>query len=175
MMVPVSDGNFAGTGHPHFRTGTGVDAHAFSVDRDRPMWLAGLHWPDEIGIEAHSDGDVVAHAMCDALFGAAGLGDLGTNFGVNRPEYAQASGVQLLGETFQLISEAGFVISNVSVQLIGNRPKLGSRRAEAVAVLSEALGGADVSLTATTTDGLGFTGEGRGIAAIASALIFTHF
>ena len=174
-MVPVSDGNFAGTGHPHFRTGTGVDAHAFSVHPDRPMWLAGLHWPNEIGIEAHSDGDVVAHAICDALFAAAGIGDLGTNFGVDRPEYSGASGLQLLGESFQLISEAGFVISNVSVQLIGNRPKLESRRGEAIAAMSEALGGADVSLTATTTDGLGFTGEGRGIAAVASALIFTHF
>lgn len=174
-MVPVSDVNFAGAGHPHFRTGVGVDAHAFSVEQDRPMWLAGLFWPNEIGVEAHSDGDVVAHSICDALFAAAGLGDLGTNFGVDRPEYSGASGLQLLSETFQSISEAGFVISNVSVQLIGNRPKLGSRRSEAISAMSEALGGADISLLATTTDGLGFTGEGRGIAAIASALIFTHF
>ena len=175
MMVPVSDGNFAGTGHPHFRTGIGVDAHAFSTDTERPLWLVGLHWPDEIGVEAHSDGDVAAHAICDALFAAAGLGDLGSNFGTNRPEYRQASGARLLGETFQLITEAGFVISNISVQVVGNHPKIGSRREEAIAVLSEALGGADISVTATTTDGLGFTGEGRGLAAIASALIFANF
>ena len=160
---------------PHFRTGIGVDAHAFSLRHDREMWLAGLLWPGEIGVEAHSDGDVVAHAICDALFSAAGLGDLGTNFGVDRPEYAHASGVQLLQEALTLVHSAGFDISNVAVQVVGNRPKLGSRRGEAIAVLSQALGGADVSLTATTTDGLGFTGEGQGLAAIASALIFTHF
>jgi 2-C-methyl-D-erythritol 4-phosphate cytidylyltransferase/2-C-methyl-D-erythritol 2,4-cyclodiphosphate synthase len=160
---------------PHFRTGIGVDAHAFSSRPDREMWLAGLYWPNEIGVEAHSDGDVVAHAICDALFSAAGLGDLGTNFGVDRPEYAHASGTQLLHETLMLVHSAGFDISNVAVQVIGNRPKLGTRRSQAISVLSEALGGADVSLTATTTDGLGFTGEGQGIAAIASALIFAHF
>lgn len=154
-----------------YRTGIGVDAHAFSLERDRPMWLAGLHWPDEIGVDAHSDGDVAAHAICDALFGAAGLGDLGTNFGASRPEYAGASGTQLLAETLALVTKAGFSIANVSVQVIGNRPKLGSRRVEAIEALSQALGGADVSLTATTTDGLGFTGEGKGLAAIASALI----
>jgi 2-C-methyl-D-erythritol 4-phosphate cytidylyltransferase/2-C-methyl-D-erythritol 2,4-cyclodiphosphate synthase len=155
-----------------YKTGIGVDAHAFSLERDRPMWLAGLHWPDEIGVEAHSDGDVAAHAICDALFAAAGLGDLGTNFGTSRPEYAQASGAQLLAEALVLITNAGFEIANVSVQIIGNRPKLGARRAEAVTALSSALGGADVSLTATTTDGLGFTGEGKGLAAVASALIY---
>ncbi len=155
-----------------YKTGIGVDAHAFSLERDRPMWLAGVHWPNEIGVEAHSDGDVAAHAICDALFAAAGLGDLGTNFGVSRPEYAHASGAQLLGEALKLVTAAGFEIANVSVQIIGNRPKLGSRRAEAIAALSSALAGADVSLTATTTDGLGFTGEGKGLAAVASALIF---
>lgn len=160
---------------PRFRTGVGVDAHAFSVDHDRPMWLAGLHWPGEIGIEAHSDGDVAAHAICDALFAAAGLGDLGTNFGTARPEYRQASGAQLLAEALQLLSDANYMIANVSVQIIGNRPKIGSRRNEAVAAMSEALGGADVSITATTTDGLGFTGEGRGIAAVASALVYSSF
>lgn len=171
MTPPIHEG----VGVPRFRTGVGVDAHAFSLEHDRPMWLAGLHWPDEIGIEAHSDGDVAAHAICDALFAAAGLGDLGTNFGTARPEYRQASGVQLLEETLQRISDANYMISNVSVQIIGNRPRIGSRRSEAVAAISEALGGADVSITATTTDGLGFTGEGRGIAAIASALIYSSF
>lgn len=167
MDIPVS--------RTEFRTGIGVDAHAFATEVDRPMWLAGLYWPNEIGIEAHSDGDVVAHAICDALFSAAGLGDLGTNFGVNRPEYLGATGAQLLAETLAKVREVGFEISNVAVQVVGNRPRLGSRRVEAITALSLALGGAVVSLTATTTDGLGFTGEGRGIAAIATALISTHF
>ncbi len=156
-----------------FRTGVGVDAHAFSMDRDRAMWLAARHWPDEVGVEAHSDGDVAAHGICDALFAAAGLGDLGSNFGVDRAEYKEASGAQLLAETLRLLHEAKFEIGNVSVQIIGNRPKIGSRRSEAIAALSTALGGADISISATTTDGLGFTGEGRGLAAIASALIYT--
>lgn len=168
MIPPIVDG----INIPRFRTGLGVDAHAFSHDEDRPMWLAGLHWPNEVGVEAHSDGDVASHAICDALFAAAGLGDLGTNFGVDRPEYASASGAKLLTEALELVSAAGYRISNVSVQIIGNRPKLGLRRSEAIALLSSVLGGADVSISATTTDGLGFTGEGKGIAAIASALIY---
>ena len=159
-------------GQTRFRTGIGLDAHAFSMDRDRPMWLAGLLWPGEIGVDAHSDGDVAAHAICDALFAAAGLGDLGSNFGLDRAEYSQASGIQLLEETFRKMQQANFAISNISVQVIGNRPKVASRRAEAIAALSNALGGADLSISATTTDGLGFTGEGRGLAAIASALIY---
>lgn len=170
MIPPTADG----VSTPQFRTGLGVDAHAFSHDEDRPMWLAGLHWPDQVGVEAHSDGDVAAHAICDALFAAAGLGDLGTNFGEDRPEYASASGLRLLAETYQLVLAAGYRVSNVSVQIIGNRPKLGARRSAAITLLSSALGGADVSISATTTDGLGFTGEGRGIAAIASALIYQH-
>lgn len=156
----------------HMRTGVGIDTHAFSKDLARPMWLAGLQWPGEIGVEAHSDGDVVAHAICDALLSASSLGDLGTNFGVDRPEYANSSGASLLQEVLKLITNAGYVISNVSVQIIGNKPKLGARREEATSALSKALGGASVSLSATTTDGLGFTGEGKGIAAIANALIY---
>jgi 2-C-methyl-D-erythritol 4-phosphate cytidylyltransferase/2-C-methyl-D-erythritol 2,4-cyclodiphosphate synthase len=153
-----------------YRTGIGTDAHAFGVDRD--LWLAGLYWPDEVGVDGHSDGDVAAHALCDALLAATQLGDLGSNFGVDRPEYVGASGVQLLQETHLKITKAGYVISNVTVQIIGNRPKIGTRRAEAVSVLSQALGGAEVSLSATTTDGMGLTGEGKGIGAIASALVF---
>ncbi|MEI6477049.1 MAG: 2-C-methyl-D-erythritol 2,4-cyclodiphosphate synthase [Actinomycetes bacterium] len=156
----------------HMRTGVGVDAHAFSKDPNRPMWLAGLQWPEVIGVDAHSDGDVVAHAICDALLSASGLGDLGSNFGVDRPEYANSSGAKLLQEVLRLITNAGYAISNVSVQVIGNKPKLGARREEATSALSQALGGASVSLSATTTDGLGFTGEGKGIAAIANALIY---
>ena len=151
------------------RSGIGTDAHAFGEGRQ--MWLAGLHWPDEQGVEGHSDGDVAAHAICDALFAATGLGDLGTNFGTDRPEYAGASGTRLMQECTALVTGAGFTISNVSVQIIGNRPKIGKRRAEAIAAISSALGGVQVSVSATTTDGMGLTGEGKGIAAIATALV----
>ena len=144
--------------------------HAFGVGRE--LWLAGLFWPDQDGVDGHSDGDVAAHAICDALFAATALGDLGSNFGTDHPQYAGASGVQLLQETLVIITTAGYSISNVTVQIIAKRPKIGTRRAEAIAVISSALGGADVSLSATTTDGLGLTGEGKGIAAIASALVF---
>jgi len=152
-----------------FSSGVGVDAHAFAEGRQ--LWLAGILWPDEVGVEGHSDGDVAAHAICDALFAATGLGDLGSNFGTSRPEYAGASGVALLKETHSIISRAGFSISHVSVQIIGNRPRIGGRSAEAIATLSAALGGAEVAILATTTDGMGLTGEGKGIAAIASALV----
>jgi 2-C-methyl-D-erythritol 4-phosphate cytidylyltransferase/2-C-methyl-D-erythritol 2,4-cyclodiphosphate synthase len=153
------------------RVGIGTDAHAFSSDPSRPLWLAGLHWPDEIGVAGHSDGDVAAHAICDALFAATGLGDLGSNFGTSDPKYSGASGATLLQETLARISAAGFDILNVSVQIVGNQPKIGPRRSEAIAALSAPLGGALVSVTATTTDGLGFTGEGKGISAVATALV----
>jgi 2-C-methyl-D-erythritol 4-phosphate cytidylyltransferase / 2-C-methyl-D-erythritol 2,4-cyclodiphosphate synthase len=152
-----------------FRTGVGTDAHAFGEGRE--LWLAGLLWPGEVGVDGHSDGDVAAHAICDALFAATGTGDLGSNFGTSRPEYAGASGLQLLQETLSIVTEAGYSISNVSVQIIGNRPRIGRRRAEAIAAISTALGGAPVSILATTTDGMGLTGEGKGIAAIATALV----
>ena len=153
------------------RVGIGTDAHAFSSDPSRSMWLAGLLWPNEIGVDGHSDGDVAAHAICDALFSASGLGDLGSNFGTSDPKYSGASCSQLLAEALERVQTAGFSINNVAVQIVGNRPKIGPRRAEAIAALSQALGGVPVSVSATTTDGLGFTGEGRGISAIATALL----
>ena len=153
------------------RVGIGTDAHAFSSDKNRKLSLAGLIWDGEIGLDGHSDADVASHAICDALLSAASLGDLGSNFGVAEAKYAGASGTQMLSETLAKVKAAGFVIENVSVQIVGNKPKIAPRRAEAIAALSQALGGAAVSVSATSTDGLGFTGDGKGLSAIATALI----
>ncbi|HET7683328.1 MAG TPA: 2-C-methyl-D-erythritol 2,4-cyclodiphosphate synthase [Marmoricola sp.] len=154
---------------PDLRIGVGTDVHR--LVEGRPMHLAGLHWPDEpVGPEGHSDGDVVLHAACDALLSAAGLGDLGSNFGTAEPQWAGAAGDDLLAETLRRVRDEGWSVVNVAVQLVGNRPRLGSRRDEAQARLADRHG-ITVTLTATTTDGLGLTGRGEGIAAIATALL----
>jgi 2-C-methyl-D-erythritol 2,4-cyclodiphosphate synthase len=151
------------------RIGNGFDAHAFAAGV--PMHLAGLHFPDEtVGLQGHSDGDAAAHALCDALLSAAGLGDMGSNYGTSAPQWADASGLAFLAETRSRIEAAGYQCVNATVAIIGERPRLAARRAEAEQVLSDALG-APVSITATTTDSLGFTGQGQGLAAFATALI----
>lgn len=164
----------AGEGAPRIssapRVGIGTDVHAFGGDGE--LWLAGLSWPGEPALSGHSDGDVVAHAIVDALLGAAGLGDIGEHFGTAHPEYAGAHAPVFLARTAQLVAEAGLAVGNVSVQFQGNRPRFSARRAEAERVLSEALGGAPVAVAATTTDGLGFPGRGEGIAATAVAVLF---
>lgn len=150
------------------RVGTGIDVHAFGEVEN--LWLAGLHWPGEKELSGHSDGDAVAHAICDALLSAAGLGDIGSRFGTADPAYANASGEVFVRGTIELLAASGFDPINVSVQIIGNKPRFSARREEAQAVLSEWVG-APVSVSATTTDGLGFTGRGEGVAAIATALV----
>jgi 2-C-methyl-D-erythritol 2,4-cyclodiphosphate synthase len=172
--MPDSPQSFAGPASgstPRPRIGIGVDVHPFSDD-DATLSLAGLTWPGERGLAGHSDADVAAHAACDALFSAAGLGDLGVHFGTDRPELAGAAGVTLLAQAARILTEAGYVIGNIAIQIVGNSPKLAPRREQAQDALSAAVA-APVSVSATTTDGLGLTGRGEGIAAIATAIVFS--
>ena len=153
---------------PRLRTGIGIDVHAY--DEAAPMWLGGLYWPDEPGLAGHSDGDAISHAVCDALLSAAGLGDIGSRFGVDDPRFADARGAVFLGATVELVRAAGFEIVNVAVQVIARRPRFSPRRHEVEALLTGLLG-APVSVAATTSDGLGFTGRGEGVTAVATALL----
>ena len=152
------------------RTGIGVDVHPLVAGR--PMMLACLNWPESpVGADGHSDGDVAAHAACDALLSAAGIGDLGSVFGTDRPEWAGAAGAALLAETARLVNQAGWNIINVAIQVVSEVPKIAGRRLEAQEAMSAALGGVNVSLSATTTDHLGFIGRTEGLSAVATALV----
>ena len=166
LVAPVSTGSTTGGGS---RVGTGVDVHAF--DESRPLWLGGVYWPDEPGLAGHSDGDAVCHAICDALLSAAGLGDIGSRFGTADSRFVEAHGDVFIAETLEIVRGADFIVGNVAVQVVSNRPKIAPRRVELEGVLSDLIG-APVSVSATTTDGLGFTGRGEGITALATALLF---
>jgi len=157
---------FSGPRQP--RVGVGTDVHAYGGDGS--LWLAGLEWPGEQALSGHSDGDAVAHAMVDAVLNAAGLGDIGTHFGTDRPEFAGAHADAFLSETVRILAAAGWAVGNVSVQIQASRPRFSSRRAEAEQALAAALG-APVSVSATTTDGLGFTGRAEGVQVFAVALV----
>ncbi|MDR0504759.1 MAG: 2-C-methyl-D-erythritol 2,4-cyclodiphosphate synthase [Bifidobacteriaceae bacterium] len=152
------------------RVGLGVDVHRWAEQPSKPLRLAGLDWPEHRPLAGHSDGDVAVHAMVDALASAAGLGDIGTIFGTDLPAHAGANSLDFLRQTSLLVTQAGWRISHIALTVIGNQPRLSQRREAAQALLSQTAG-SPVSITATTTDGLGLTGRGEGVAAMATALL----
>lgn len=158
-------------GNGSLRTGIGTDVHRFTDDSSKELYLGTVVWPGERGLDGHSDGDAVSHAIVDALLSAAGLGDIGANFGVDRPEFAGANGKVFIEATLELLAQNGYRVRNVAVQIIGNRPKVAPMRETVEATLTQIVG-APVTLGATTTDGLGFLGNDEGVAAVATALIF---
>lgn len=168
LVEPVETPTPASAPIRGIRTGIGVDVHAY--DAAVPLWLGGLYWPDEVGLAGHSDGDAVAHAICDALLSAAGLGDIGGHFGTADPAFAGAHGDVFLRESLALVSREGFAVQNVAVQVIGKTPRMAARRLDVERYLSGVVG-APVSVSATTTDGLGFTGRGEGLTAVATVLL----
>lgn len=153
------------------RAGIGVDVHAY--DTTTPLWLGGVEWPGEPGLSGHSDGDVIIHAICDALLQAASLGDMGTLFGESRPEFQGASSRVFLDHVLRELGTAGFHPQSVSCQLVANTPRFAGRREEISSLLSQIVG-APVHVAATTSDGLGLTGRGEGAAAFAVALVARH-
>jgi 2-C-methyl-D-erythritol 2,4-cyclodiphosphate synthase len=148
----------------------GFDAHRFSGQAERPLALALLEWPSMPPLDGHSDGDVAVHALVDALLSAAQLGDIGGLFGSDRPGFADAPSRTFLIETMRLLTSSGWTVENATVQIIGNRPRVASRRTEAQMAF-EAIVGAPVTVSATTTDGMGFSGNDEGLAAIANCLL----
>ena len=154
----------------HYRSGIGTDVHRFTDDSSKPLYLGTVVWPGERGLDGHSDGDAVSHAIVDAMLSAAGLGDIGSNFGVDRPEFAGANGKVFIEGALDLLREAGYAVQNIAVQIIGNRPKVAPHRSAVEQALTTIIG-APVTLSATTTDGLGFLGNTEGVAAVATALI----
>jgi 2-C-methyl-D-erythritol 2,4-cyclodiphosphate synthase len=152
-----------------FRVGIGVDAHALA--EGVPLVLGGVTLDHPRGLAGHSDGDVLAHALTDALLGAAGLGDIGALFPSDDERYRGADSIESLREAYRQVQEAGWTLVNADCVLIGQEPKIASRRDEMRQRLSEACGGGEVNVRATTMDHMGFTGRGEGLAAHAVALL----
>jgi 2-C-methyl-D-erythritol 2,4-cyclodiphosphate synthase len=153
------------------RVGVGVDAHAFS--EDAALVLGGVDFPGERGLAGHSDGDVVAHALIDAILGAAGLGDIGELFPSGDPQWLDASSIRLLQRTYEVVRGAGWALLNADCVLIGEEPRIAPVREAMRARLAGAMGVEleRIAVRATTTDQLGFTGRGEGLAAQAVALL----
>jgi 2-C-methyl-D-erythritol 2,4-cyclodiphosphate synthase len=153
------------------RVGLGVDAHA--LVEGVPLVLGGVEVESDLGLAGHSDGDVIAHALIDAVLGAAGLGDIGSLFPSDSAEWEGASSLDLLSRAYAQVREAGWKLANADCIFIGEEPRIAPLRGAMQARLAGALGVEPglVTVRATTTDGLGFTGRGEGLAAVAVALL----